>query len=226
MRVRSGFSARQDDTDAHDLATDRVAITRVEDPPSSAIHISPHAQMNTRQSLVDLTVRDFVAAVASADEPVPAGGSVAACTGASSAALLALVSEVLERHTPGVLLQERDRARGLQQQLLELVDVDARAFRAFLDAERGSPARSEAGVGSVEAPMRIGRACLEVVGLAGAIEPHVRGAMHLDVGAARRMAEAGASSSLAIAEYNLRMVSDLTKRQALEAEIRAARGQR
>jgi hypothetical protein len=34
--------------------------------------------------LVDLSVRGFVAAVGSAEEPLPAGGSVAALTGASS----------------------------------------------------------------------------------------------------------------------------------------------
>lgn len=180
--------------------------------------------MNMPRLLVDLTVRDFVAAVASADEPVPAGASVAALTGASSAALLALVCDVLERHTPGVLVQERERARLLQQVLLDLVDADARAFRAFLDTKRGSRERGEAGAGAVQVPIQIGRACLEVVGLVGAIEPHVRGAMHLDVGAARNLAEAAARSTLAIAAHNLTLVPDPMRRQMLEAEIQQVRG--
>ena len=105
-----------------------------------SIYTSTHLWMNTRQLLIDLTVRDFVAAVASADEPVPAGGSVAALTGASSAALLALVCDVLERHTPGVLIQERERARALHQELLDLVD-------AGVEPERPAPPSAAAGSG-------------------------------------------------------------------------------
>lgn len=181
--------------------------------------------MNSR-GLLELSVREFVGAVASADQPVPAGGSVAALTGASSAALLALVCEVTERKTPGGLAQPLERARDLQQRLLELVEEDAAAFGMFLDAPRGSDARRSAGERVASVPLRIGRTCLEVRALVAAIEPKVSGAMHLDVGAARQLAQAAASSALDIAEYNLVLVAEPTTKERLREEIAALRAQR
>ena len=72
--------------------------------------------------LIDLSIAAFVDAVSSTQKPVPAGGSVSALTGSSSAALLVLVCDVLEEHSPGVLKEVRELARALQQQLLQLVD--------------------------------------------------------------------------------------------------------
>ena len=179
-----------------------------------------------RRGLLELSVREFVGAVASADQPVPAGGSVAALTGASSAALLALVCEVIERKTPGGLVKSLETARELQQQLLELVEEDAAAFRGFLDTPRGSAARRAAGQQVASVPLRIGRACLEVWSLVAAIEPNVRGPMHLDVGTARQLATAAAESALDIAEYNLVLIADAGAKQALREEIAALRERR
>jgi methenyltetrahydrofolate cyclohydrolase len=176
-----------------------------------------------RPPLVELSVRDFVGAVASADEPVPAGGSVAALTGAASAALLALVCDVLEGHSPGVLAEPLQTAQRLQRELLQLVDEDAAAFRTFLDAPRGSDARRIAGADVASAPLRIGQTCAQVVDLVRRVEPQVRGAMRLDVGAARQLAGSAARSALDIAEYNLSLVADQTARTALREEISAVR---
>jgi formiminotetrahydrofolate cyclodeaminase len=86
--------------------------------------------------LTDRSVSEFLQAVASAEQPVLAGGSVAALSGAAGAALLVLACDVLERHAPDVLTQPRQKAADLQQKLLGLVDDDAAAFRAFLDTKR------------------------------------------------------------------------------------------
>lgn len=169
--------------------------------------------------LTELSVSEFIQAVASADQPVPAGGSVAALTGAASAALLVLVSEVLERHTPGVLTQPRQFARDVQQQLLGLVEEDAAAFRAFLDSDRDSTARAMAAERAAGVPLDIGRACARIIELAGSIEPHVTGAMRLDLAAARDMAGAAARSALNIGEYNLRLVKDASSAEALKRDI-------
>src|SRR5437868_15498651 len=101
----------------------------------------------TDDELVSRSVREFVASVASVDEPVPAGGSVAALTGAASAALLALVCDVQQRRQPLRLAAESQQARDQQSRLLALVDEDAAAFRAFLDARRagGAPVSTAAG---------------------------------------------------------------------------------
>jgi formiminotetrahydrofolate cyclodeaminase len=57
--------------------------------------------------LTDLSVSEFLQAVAAAAQPIPAGGSVAALTGVASAALLVLVCDALERHNPAGLTAPR-----------------------------------------------------------------------------------------------------------------------
>jgi hypothetical protein len=81
-------------------------------------------------------------------------------------------------------------ARGLQQQLLEFDDADARAYRAVLESERGSPTRRKASAVAARIPVEIGRASTWIVEFASALKPDVRGAIRLDLGAAKRMADA------------------------------------
>jgi hypothetical protein len=134
--------------------------------------------------LTDLSVSEFLQAVTLAAQPGPAGGSVAALSGAASAALLVLVCDVFEGHRPDVLTQSRQKAAELQQKLLGLVDDDAAAFRGFLDTERGSAEREAGGSRVAQIPLDIGRACLEAAQLVRNIEPHVAGSMRLDVATA------------------------------------------
>jgi formiminotetrahydrofolate cyclodeaminase len=169
--------------------------------------------------LIQLSVADFVAAVGSAVQPVPAGGSVAALSGAASAALLMLVCEVLEHHQPGAAVEQRQAAQRLQVRLLELVDTDATAFQAFLASPRGSPARGEAASRVAEVPLEIARACGDVVQLGQSLDEDVTGATRLDLGASHQMASAAMRSALDIAEYNLRMVADPTAKQALQTGL-------
>jgi formiminotetrahydrofolate cyclodeaminase len=177
-----------------------------------------------RAPLVELPVADFVAAVASSDMPVPAGGSVVALSGACAAALVALVCDVSQRHQPGVLSEERQLARRLQGLLLRLVDEDAAAYRAFLTARRGTEER-QAAVNRVAAtPLAIGRACVDVIGLSRTVETHTRGPLRGDVAAARHLAQAGALTAVDLAEQNLELEPDAGARRALEAEITRLRG--
>jgi formiminotetrahydrofolate cyclodeaminase len=173
-----------------------------------------------------MSVGEFVAAVASANEPVPAGGSVAALSGAASAALLVLVCGVLEHHRPGVVAAQRNQAHELQRRLLDLVDTDAAAFRAFLAAERGSPARQEAATRVAETPLEIARACGQVVELSQTLDPEIGGATRLDLGAGSQMAQAAMRSALDIAEYNLSLVADSAGKAALQSDIRQLRASR
>src|SRR5205814_1240737 len=81
-------------------------------------------------------VRDRGAGIARRNGPC-GPGSVAALSGASSAALLALVCGVVERRTgSGALLEQIERLHQLQTELLDLVDEDAAAFHAYLHAGR------------------------------------------------------------------------------------------
>jgi formiminotetrahydrofolate cyclodeaminase len=149
---------------------------------------------------------------------------VAALGGAASAALIGLVCSVHEQHHQGVLARQQRLATELRRRLLELVDTDAAAFRAFLAAERGGPARRAAAARVAETPLEIAGACSQVVQLAETLNPEISGATRLDLGAASHMAQAAMRSALDIAEYNLSLVADSDIRAALQSDISQLRG--
>lgn len=170
--------------------------------------------------LVTLGVGEFVAKVASTDEPVPAGGSVAALTGACAAALMALASGVLVRRGVSGAEALRERASALQRQLLELVDEDAAAYDAFLEARRepGVIARMS------EMPLRVAAACADVSAMAEEIAERITGAVAADVNAARTLAEAARHAALELAEANLGMQRDPVAKAELKARIQQLSG--
>jgi formiminotetrahydrofolate cyclodeaminase len=173
--------------------------------------------------LIDLSVREFVAAVASAETPVPAGGSVVALSGACAAGLLALVCEVTQRHQPGALGEQRHGAERLKGLLLKLVDEDAAAYQAFLATPRGSEDR-QAAVNRVAAtPLAIGRACVELIGLSRTIEADIRGPLLGDVRTARHLAQAAVRTAVDLAEQNLTLIKDASARRSLEAAVTSLR---
>jgi formiminotetrahydrofolate cyclodeaminase len=161
--------------------------------------------------------------VASAETPVPAGGSVVALSGSCAAALLVLVCEVAERHRPGALAEQHHSAERLQGLLLKLVDEDAAAFQAFLATERGTEDR-QAATGRVAAtPLAIGRACAELISLSRTIETDTRGPLLGDVRAARHLAQAGVRTAVDLAEQNLTLIGDAAARRLLETAITGLR---
>lgn len=130
--------------------------------------------------LIDLTARDFTAAVAS-DSPAPGGGSVAAYAGACGAALLAMVCRLSRRgndpdDTPvsQLLVLAEEKRRKLEK----LVDEDTAAFNRVMDAlklPKGTPeeknkrreALTEATFFAAGVPLRTAAVCaalLEKVG--------------------------------------------------------------
>jgi formiminotetrahydrofolate cyclodeaminase len=129
-----------------------------------------------------------------------------------------LVCDVLERHKPALLSEQRQKAWDLQQQLLAFVEEDAAAYRAFLDSQPGSTARQSSAARAAAVPMNIGRACREIAELARAITPDVSGVMQFDGGAANELAQAAARSALDIAEHNLGLIDPSTG-ATLEAQI-------
>jgi formiminotetrahydrofolate cyclodeaminase len=176
----------------------------------------------SERRLVELSVAEFVEAVASTDQPAPAGGSVLALAGAGCAALLELVCGVRQAHTPGVLERERAEAQRLRRELLALIDEDAAAVGAWLAAPPGSDARRESGRTASAVPLRIAGACSEVVTLSRYIE--VDGAVRFDVRAAERLATAAALAALDLVEANLRSAADRGALQDEIARLRASLG--
>jgi formiminotetrahydrofolate cyclodeaminase len=165
--------------------------------------------LDDNAALVARTVREFVASVASTDEPVPAGGSVAALTGASSAALLALVCGV---EGLSVMLV---RAQALQQRLLALVDEDAEAFRAYLRVKRSPGAVDPI----TRTPLAIAAACADVVTLSHAVESRTRRTLLSDVRTARYLANGALAGALETAEQNVSLHTDPEQRARLRDEI-------
>jgi formiminotetrahydrofolate cyclodeaminase len=176
----------------------------------------PDADRGAAGALADLSVKEFVASVGSAETPVPAGGSVVALSGACAGALLVLVCEVSQRHEAGGLVEQHHAAERLQGLLLKLVDEDAAAYQAFLATRRDAEDR-QAAVNRVAAtPLAIGRACADLIELSRAIEEHTRGPLRGDVRAARHLAQAGVRTAIDLAEQNLSLIKDDATRRGLE----------
>ena len=170
--------------------------------------------MSSYDSLVARSVREFVASVASTGEPVP-GGSVAALTGAASAALLALVGGVLARKGAHGAAELVGRARELQERLLGLVDADADAYRAYLEEKQSEGALERAS----QTPLEIAAACGDVMRLSVDVEGRATGALLGDVRAARQLASAALGAALVIAEQNVLLFADSSAQGRLRIEI-------
>lgn len=179
----------------------------------------PEPDRGSPRRLIDLSLRDFVDAVASADHSVPAGGSVAALAGASSAALLALVCGVVQRRSPGVLVDELRILEAHQRELLQLVDEDADAFEAFVHARHEKTGVDEAIERITRIPLTIGAACAEIIQVSHAVEGHEVRHMHGDVRAAQHLAQAAVRTALDIAEANVPLQKDPAARARLIDEI-------
>ena len=174
-------------------------------------------------ALIEASVGEFVARVASTEHAVPAGGSVAALTGATGAALLALVAGVTQRKRgEDALMQLLERADALQQRLLGLMDEDTAAYEGLLERRRANADVADAALRTARVPLDIAHACRDVVGLSYQVEQHASGPMEGDVRAARHLAQAASLASLDLVEQNLGLLGR-ERRQEIRAEIAGLR---
>ena len=163
-------------------------------------------------------------AVASTAEPVPAGGSVAALTGAAAAGLLALVCGVRAKRRPTDAVADLlARARELQRMLVELVDADAAVYRQLMAARRASQPGSSAMVDAARVPLEIAARCRDVVDLAGQVMPLAPAALAGDARTAALLAAAAADAALGLAEEDARHVQDAAEAGRLDEAISALR---
>jgi formiminotetrahydrofolate cyclodeaminase len=169
-------------------------------------------------SLLSRSLRDFLAAVASETEPVPAGACAAALTGAASAALVVLVCRVLERRRePPDVTALRKRAAVQRASLEALIDADASAYDAFASAPREQ--RTQALADATRTPLDIAAACLEVATLARSVEVVATGAIRSDVDVALTLATAAAEAALSTASHNIAALGDTQQAQSLKFEL-------
>jgi methenyltetrahydrofolate cyclohydrolase len=173
-------------------------------------------------SLLDRSVSDFLGAVASVDEPVPAGACAAALTGASAAALVVLIVRVVQhRREPPDVSGHEARGMELQTRLEQLIDEDAAAYQAYVDARKlpKGPERTAALANATRTPLDIGRACLDVAAIAQSIAPVATGSIQSDIQVAYTLAKAAASAALTTASANIASLAESAERTALQQEL-------
>jgi len=140
--------------------------------------VSAAPRGDTRPSLLDLRVRDLLDRFASTD-PTPGGGSAAALSGATGAALVAMVCAMPKTRTGaaeerGRLDTALGRAREASSRLRSLVDEDSAAFDAVMaayrlpkatDEEKGArkTAIAQAMAGATQVPVQTAEACVVVM---------------------------------------------------------------
>jgi len=187
-------------------------------------------------SLMDRTVRDFLAELAS-DSPAPGGGSVAALAGAVAASLAAMVGRLTVdreefREHEAEVKAALTRADQLREELLELVEEDTRAFQRVMAAFRlpkGTPAEREARRSAVqsafkeaaEVPLRTAELCLQGLRLARLMAEHGNPNASSDAGVAALMAAAGARAAALNVRINLDSIRDAEAKEDLAARIDA-----
>ena len=177
----------------------------------------------TMPQFADMSVREFLATLASAS-PTPGGGSASALAGAMAAAMVAMACNLtvgrakfaaVEAELQGVL----DRATGLQAQLTAAVDEDTQSYDAVSaayklakgsDEEKAarSAAIQQALQGASEVPLRVAQAAAEVLGLARVAQAKANPNVASDAFVAELLARAARDGAIANVEINLGSITD------------------
>lgn len=185
------------------------------------------------------TISHFLDRLGSSD-PTPGGGALAALTGASAAAMLAMVGN-LTRGRPRFadveaqvveIVNEADRRRA---RLLELADADADAYGAVRDAyrlPRATEAEQAARNEAIEAAMHIATdvptdtaaEAHAVLQLALRIAQTGNPSVLPDVAVAAHVAVAAIRSAATQAEYNLASIKDRGFANRMQERIDQALG--
>lgn len=182
----------------------------------------------------DRTLEEFLAALA-APTPTPGGGSVSALAGALSVALSRMVAG-LARGKKGYetveseLSQLEIRAKKTQARLEALIDEDAKAYEAVMEAMRLPKSTEEEKTARVEAmqrayrkatevPLETMERCIEALELAeAAVKKGNRGAV-TDAAVAVLLAESAIRGASLNCSINLASIRDDVFRTATEERV-------
>ena len=174
--------------------------------------------MRDSDRLAELPTAELIGRLASG-APTPGGGSAAALAGAMAAALVEMVCELTVGRDGGgadeaAVREIRSSASTRRQELMELAELDARAYDAVVaarrlsrqtDAERDARSLRLAGATreATEIPLRVAGAAAEVLRLAGRIAPLGNPHAVSDAGVAARLAAASVHGALLNVRINL-----------------------
>jgi methenyltetrahydrofolate cyclohydrolase len=166
------------------------------------------------KGFLGLTVGEWLEALAAAD-PVPGGGSAAAMTGATAAALVAMAAGLSPdwEEASGVAAQ----AIKLRGRLAGLAQVDAEVYAESLAAlaDRGEEPdeRRDFALGTkldlaAEVPLQIAHAAGDTALLAADAAEHVRPELQPDIHTAAALAAAASEAAARLVEANLVMTAE------------------
>ena len=190
--------------------------------------------------LFDSSLNEFLAQLAS-KEAVPGGGSVAAVSGAMAAGLITMVCALTIGKQKYAEVEDdvralQDRAESLRQELQELAEADADAFRRLSVAYK-LPRETSADVAirrdaiqqatriATDVPLRTARAAANVLPLCQPAAEKGNSAAISDVGVAALLAQAAVRSALLNVNINLHSLEDaiyVRKTRAQVQEITAS----
>lgn len=182
--------------------------------------------------LMDMTVKDFLAELAS-KSPAPGGGSVSALAGSLSAALISMVANLTTGNNDsgpnGDVDAALKKAAELMKCLEEDVDADTAAFNRVMEAyrlpketdqekEKRSQAIQQALQGAAMHPLKVARQCLEVMRLCRwAVASGNPNALS-DAGVASLLAQSGINGALYNVDINLKGIKDPKFKAEMEIE--------
>lgn len=190
--------------------------------------------MTPPELLVDLSLREFAAKLASADA-APGGGSASALAGALAAALGGMVAG-LTVGRPKYAAHEvemqavQTQAERLRGQLLALVDADTAAYENVMaayqlpkDTDERVVARREAIQEALkhaaDIPLATAEACVQVLNLAALAAEHGNPNAASDAAVAGLLAHAGLLGAARNVRINLQQIKDAPFCGAAEARI-------
>jgi formiminotetrahydrofolate cyclodeaminase len=188
----------------------------------------------TQVSFADLTVRQFIDKLASA-EPVPGGGAASAMAGALGASLVAMVAG-LSVGRPKYAIYESTLARcgeagrSLATEFLRLSDTDADAYAGYAAAlklpretesqrEARRTAIETAAVASSDAPWECVKACATLVIAAEALAGRSNVNAASDVLVAALLGEAAARGAAENVRINLPSTGDEQYNEAMSRQL-------
>lgn len=159
---------------------------------------------------------EFLDALA-AERPLPAGGAAAAVSVALGASLGVMAARLCG--SPDA----EARLLGVQRDAVALAAEDCYAYEAVLAARRRKPRDDDevrsAWARATRAPIAVADAAASVLSELDGLREVLRPSLSCDVGAARKLATAGAAASLANARENLSAIRKPDARTAFEARI-------
>lgn len=173
--------------------------------------------------LIEMKIRDFIEELSS-DSPAPGGGSVAALSGALSAALSAMVCNLttgkekykdVEYDMEDIL----ERVENIKKRLLEIIDEDTEAFNKVMqayklprDTEEEKKIRKERIQEALKkaalVPLETARLCADMIEISKEVAEKGNKNSITDAGISTIMAYAGLRAAILNVKINLRSIDD------------------